>query len=302
MAKTKTPFLSLGAQGSVGESITSQKRGRDTVLRRLPTPTDPYSLPQAYQRWLYQDYAYLWTKQNAAIQAEYRSLGSRIHLTGFQYWMKAQLANLPDLAAWWKLDTTTAPTTPDSSRNNNLATIFGASPADGLINGCFYFDGLNDYLQCAPSPSLNVTGDMTIEAIVRFKTQAIAHYILQTGTINQAGLIFLVGSDGSIQYYTSQAGSWQRSTAPPGTFSWDTTYHIAAIRKGLDARVYLDAVDKTTLFGAHQDPFPSTTFTQIGSDLIIANRAQGIIDNLIYYNRALDLTEIQRHSERRYPS
>ncbi len=78
MAKTNTPFLSLGSQGSVGDTLTSQKRGRDTILRRLPVPTDLYSLPQAYQRWLYQDYAYLWTLPYVKDSYAWMAQGTRL--------------------------------------------------------------------------------------------------------------------------------------------------------------------------------------------------------------------------------
>lgn len=144
MAKTNTPFFSFGSRGSVGESLTTQKRGRDTVIRQLPLPTDPHSLAQTYQRWLYQDYAYLWTLQSLSTRRQYASDGVRFHLTGFQYWMKYQLTTRLNILAHWKLDNVIAGITPDSSPYANNGTVIGASPVAGIIGPALYFDGIND--------------------------------------------------------------------------------------------------------------------------------------------------------------
>ncbi len=53
MAKPDKPLLSLGARGTIADSLTFQKRGRATIARRKPIPTDPESTAQLAQRKIY---------------------------------------------------------------------------------------------------------------------------------------------------------------------------------------------------------------------------------------------------------
>lgn len=166
MAKTNTPFLSLGSRGSIGNTITSQKRGNNTLLRLKPTPSNPKTLAQTYQRWLYLDYAHLWTEQSAATRAEYRTAGTRYHLTGYQYWMKYHLTHLPYLVGMWILDNIGSGQAVDISRNALTGTVVGAIPAPGFFAQCANFDGLNDWIQVPSNPLLDLDRSCTLEAWV----------------------------------------------------------------------------------------------------------------------------------------
>ncbi len=156
----------MGSRGSVGELITTQKRGRDTVIRQSPKPTDPYSLPQAYQRWIYKDYAYLWTQQTPAVKQQYATNGSRYHLTGFQYWLRIQLKAYPNLLRWYRLDAHSGATTLDSSPFKLDATITSATPIPARINGGYYFDGLNDKLTAAFPQGLQGSSPFTLQVFL----------------------------------------------------------------------------------------------------------------------------------------
>lgn len=182
MAKVKNPLLSLGARGKLGDITYLRRRHTDIAEK---TPVLPYflTLPAQYQRWLYQDYAYLWRQQDEATRKAYAAGGLRFHLTGFQYWMKYHLTNLPDLAAWWTLDEKSGATAHDRSRNANHGTILGASPTGGLIDGALRFDGLNDLVQIPSSPSLiQGTKSFTILAFINVD-------------LSQGGAIYNVGLD-----------------------------------------------------------------------------------------------------------
>jgi len=165
VTKTKNPLFSLGARGTLGD-ITYLRRRRTDIAEK--TPVLPYflTLPVQYQRWLYQDYACLWRHQDAATRRAYAASGSRFHLTGFQYWMKYHLKNLPDLAAWWTLDEKAGTIAHDRSRNANHGTIIGATPASGLIGGALYFDGLSNRVNIPDSPHLHFTTALTVETYI----------------------------------------------------------------------------------------------------------------------------------------
>lgn len=301
MAKTQTPFLSLNSQGTVGGFLTTQKSGRTTILRSKPVPTDPYSLPQAYQRWLYEDYAYLWTQQSAATRAIYRSAGSRYHLTGFQYWMKYHLTNLPDIAGYFKLDEKTSATAYDSSRHLNHATIFGASPSIGRIDGALYFDGINDYLRIPKQDQFDFRNStLTLDFFLRINTPGVRMVIINhrgalphewSLTLAPAGDLYLYVEDGFA------------INSAIGHITIGQLHHIICHYQdqSLNGHIFIDGTDRTTIVTNRIFPFET-------GDIYVGTRAgdltldlDGYIDNLIIYDRELDQTEITRHAARRYP-
>lgn len=300
MAKTKTPFLSLGARGSVGESITAQKRYHASVLRGKPLPTDPRSLPQVYQRWLYQDYAYLWTVQNAATRRDYASLGSRFHLTGYQMWMKAQLSTLPDICAYYKMDTGSLIVAADSSKNNLPITIFGPVPAEGIIDGALSWDGLNDYCYRIDAPPLNPTSELTIELLLIPAIPAIAwRRIISKGLETGIGLQYDIGYDNTGHYrgaiQTTGGGCYPVSTSPVVA----EPTHVALTYDGSDGRLYVNGLLETTVH------IIGTILTTnqglwLGTYKITGPWWKGVIDQAIIYNRCLDDSEILRHAARSY--
>lgn len=302
MAKTETPFFGLGAQGSVGGSITAQKRGPTTLLRKKPLPTDPYSLPQAYQRWLYQDYAYLWTQQSQATQALYRASGSRRHLTGFQMWMKLMLATIPDIVGWWRFDYQSGGITPDSSKKGNNATLVQALISPGWIDHSVFMDGIDDKVNCGNDPSLTVE-QITIEALI-YPTKLDNRRIACKATQDPIGGTFweysLFIQAAAFNFEATISGVYK--TLVGGTPLVDTLQHVAATYDGSYLRIVHNGalVATSPLTPGIISPYTQPLYIGYRPPAIQTN--EGYIDNLIIYNRALDLTELKRHSERRYPS
>lgn len=301
MAKTKTPYFSIGAHGTVGGSITAQKLAAETMLRGKPLPTDPYSLAQAYQRWLYEDYAYLWRQQSAATQALYRSAGVRHHLTGFQYWMKDMLARLPDIAGMWHLDAMSAPTTPDSSRNTNTGTIIGASPIDGLINGAAYFDGLNDRIDCGNHQSLNMgTSDFSLAFYCYLPSaQGPPSPDLINKGAHAANLGFKVELSNRLTVVIQDAGGFTVFTTPVLTFpAWYSV--VANFDRDANGQIFYNAIPSPPVnIAARSGSIDWPINFVLGT--FATQYWKGTLDHVILRTRILDLTEITRHSQRRYP-
>lgn len=74
MSKAKTPFFSLGSSGTVANAITTQKRGKLTVVRKKPIPTDPKSPAQLAQRQKYQDAVAEWNALSKAEKETWRGV------------------------------------------------------------------------------------------------------------------------------------------------------------------------------------------------------------------------------------
>lgn len=302
MTKEKAPLLSLEAHGTIGSAITYQKGTYPKISRMKPELPYFLTLPVQYQRWLYQDYAYLWTQQSLATRQSYQSSGSRYHLTGFQYWMKYQLTNLPDIAGMWYLDVNTDPTTPDYSRNGNTATIIGASPATGIIGECLSFDGINDYLDCGKDPSLLTWTELTIE--VMFKTTDAQ---FDRGLVgSRAGIVAFLWTlrmrAGFLNYEfwdSDGVTSGHRNIARADDGLW----HYGAVTLG-NGKIY-GYMDEA--LGFSQNYVPTGNFNtgfpvKIGGGYPAFEYIDALIDHVIIRNRVLDQSEITRHSLRRYPA
>lgn len=302
MAKSKTPFFSMGAKGTVAGALTAQKRGGVTILRSTPKPTDPYSLAQAYQRWDYRDYAYLWTLLTDSQKQVYRTNASKYHITGFSLWMKEKLKSLPDLAGRWHLDEKTGATAYDSSRNANNGTVFGASPTPGLIDGAFYFDGLNDLVRVPHNPTLTPTGAFTLEAFVKLTDVTVWQAIIDKFTTPN-GYDFMVSTPaGFCRLECAFAIAGVKTLFGTIALNDGLWHHIAGQWDGTTMHVWTDGADhQTNVIGA--DTVSHTT-----NDLSIGIRLpptfpyKGEIDHPSLWNRVLDPTEILRHSKRRYPA
>lgn len=294
--------MSLGARGTLGDTLTLQKRGAATLIRTKPIPAYRRSLLQVYQRWLYEDYAYLWRQQSIATKQEYASSGSRFHLTGFQYWMKYNLTNLPDIAAYWKLDEASGAIAYDSSRNQNAGTIIGASPTTGVIDGARLFDGVNDHIDVANSPSLSTGDELTIETFITpydmsVHVGSVYRSIIAKSLATHLWLIVLIAGGFGARIAGVEVSFAHAFDSLP--------HHFAATAKSNDFIIlYWDGYFKAQIALPLAIPSSANTL-YIGNDPtggFLVRPFDGIIDQGIYYTRVLDPTEILRHSLRRYPA
>ncbi|MBA7638324.1 hypothetical protein ES703_45978 [subsurface metagenome] len=93
MAKPKSPLLSLGARGTIADSLTFQKRGRGTIAREKPIPKDPKSAAQLAQRQRYIEAVALWNALSPEEKEAWR--GVCPGLTAYQCFMSSALKYAP---------------------------------------------------------------------------------------------------------------------------------------------------------------------------------------------------------------
>ncbi|MBA7580117.1 hypothetical protein ES708_22008 [subsurface metagenome] len=93
MAKPKNPLLSLGARGTIADSLTFQKRGRATIARQKPIPKDPKSEAQLAQRQRYKEAVASWHSLTPEEKETWR--GVCPGLTSYQCFMRSKLWYVP---------------------------------------------------------------------------------------------------------------------------------------------------------------------------------------------------------------
>ncbi|MBA7566576.1 hypothetical protein ES708_08267 [subsurface metagenome] len=95
MAKPKSPLLSLGARGTIADSLTFQKRGLATIVRKKPIPKDPKSPAQLARRQIYRDAVASWNSLTLQEQEAWRGICPG--LTPYQCFMSEELKYVPPL-------------------------------------------------------------------------------------------------------------------------------------------------------------------------------------------------------------
>jgi len=301
MSKLKASLFSFKAQGTVGKEITYQGRFGRTIARKMPIPTDRKSLLQIYHRWDYQDYADLWHSLTPAEQRQWETNARRKKITGFNYWMSTKLNTLPDLVARWHLDYISNSKTPDTSLNENHGTVFGAYPTPCLIDQGFFFDGLDNYIDCGTDDSLDLLNAFTVELFVKFKAVDKAQILYETNT----AIVFHTDASNRLWVYDRHGHYFRTDTDIVVAGVW---YHLAATFSGkngdaitlANGKIYLNAENKVTTVSGNWLP-TTHTMNYIGTAYDKTNCMDGLIDEFRIYNRALSAEELKRHSERKYP-
>lgn len=301
MGKPKSPLFSLGAHGTIADTLTYQKRSGVDFVREKPTPTDPRSLAQMYHRWLYRDYTLMWNALSAADRQTWKSLGSRHSRTGLSEFIKDKLTELEDLEGIWHLDETTVPWCFDSSPNNNHLGQFGTLPVTGRISICREFDGVNDTLWCEATPSLDLTNAMSLSAWVR---------PLDTGTygviLSKEGgayrLYFRKTPTPVILFYLWGVHMWAQAFVD----IYDGLWHHLGFSYDKDAgannmRILLDGDLFATQTKVGAITTQPTRKLYIGREEGGGYPYKGDMDELRLNNIQLPDTIFKAHSQRRYP-
>ena len=310
MSKLKTPLLSLGATGTVADSLTFTRRRRTDIVQEKPIPSDPMTLPQMYQRWDYQDGISYWQTLTNAQKQVYKSAGSRRHMTGFAYFMHWYLKNLPDLAGRWRLDEGSGAIAYDSSKNANHGIYIGTTPTTGIINGGRLFDGLNDNIPCGSDPSLLSPALGTVEAWVKGAGAILAAD--DKDTTAQDELHIIAQAPNSRLHIITRIGGAGTYYLKTDNGSLDTTiWNLVHVwSDGSTIYVSINTVDQAlgVVWGANDGSWfgdiPLLDSFHIGC--IIRNNVKGSFfdgdqDNVVAYNRVLSLQDRQRHYARAYP-
>lgn len=152
--------------------------------------------------------------------------------------------NLP--IAHWKMDDNTGVLARDSSGNGYDGTLGGDAAGTDIPNWtqgkkgpCLNFDGDDDYVDFGNVSALNFgTGDFTIEAWL--KTAEAENYQGVLGKLNSSSWVgygWQMMAGGNLDFYLN---TQHNSVSGQSSLADDTWHHIATVRTGQDAMLYVD--------------------------------------------------------------
>ena len=191
----------------------------------------------------------------------------------------------------------------DLSRYSNNATLYSASwNSSGKYGSALNFDGTNSYAQIPDSPSLNITGNLTLSAWIKansWKTNRWEGTIIgkdewSGGGSLSKGYVLRTGASGVLSFTISTAGSvnW-REAFTSALMSTNTWYHVAGTFNGTDLIVYINGVRQGSTSGAYSLMGVSSYPLDIGmSPFDTTRKFNGLIDEARVWNRTLSANEI----------
>ena len=137
----------------------------------------------------------------------------------------------PNLVSWWRFDEGQGYIAYDSASDND-GTVYGAQWTGGQIGGALEFDGVNDYVETADSPELDITDGITIGMWIKSYPgmdcdgRGNWRYLLRKGEVGWGAynLIYEASWDMPKIGFTVVSGSdyrlWTNRAAYPGEFTY----------------------------------------------------------------------------------
>ena len=161
-------------------------------------------------------------------------------------------------------------------------------------------DGVNDFVQVAHTPALDLAGEFTIEGWIRHTANSPEEPTIigkRSGDNQNVAYVFYLKPDGRPAFKSRLAGTWSE-VAASAILPSNTWHHVALTLGAGEARFYANGLPLHIAAFTATRPAVNAPVT-IGASLIDARPAgnpvgafPGTIDELSLYNRALSATEI----------
>lgn len=204
---------------------------------------------------------------------------------------------LTGLAGEWSFDESTGSFAYDSSGNSNQGTIYYATrqtASNCIAGGCLSFNGTSSYVQASSSPSLSVTGDLTINAWVYVTSSTARNTVFSKHYDYEYD--FLVDSGLRLNFYQGNGSTYTsigttNNVVPLNNWAMvSVTRNIAGGNSLIKFYVNGNFVSSSTLT---LGPAAGTQPVRIGSRPDGTALFNGSIDDVRLYNIALSSTTIK---------
>ncbi|NLP11363.1 hypothetical protein GX408_13295, partial [bacterium] len=188
----------------------------------------------------------------------------------------------------------------DESGNGNGGIINGAAATSdrfNVANRAYYFDGINDYIDCGNGSSLSFSAALTMSFWIKFTTDP---YSFSGGKIiidKAYSWRFYYASDASTQEELADqiySNLWGWADLSTKTTNWQTNrwYHITTTYDKISLTTYVDGVQQNVRSLSKSLPIASYhLFIGAQSDGP-GSYFNGCIDDVRIYSRALNSSEV----------
>lgn len=200
------------------------------------------------------------------------------------------------LVAEWHFDEGDGGVVKDSSGNRNDGTIYEASWTEGKYGSALSFDGVNDQVHISSSSSLKPSNAFTLEAWIKLNTFTSTW---QTVFAKEYQWLVSIHPNGQVGYWNGNGAKWvPKLLTPVGIIKTGNWHHIVSVYDGANKYIYVDGIlfagPQTQGYGVNDNPLQL-----FGRSVpVVTNQwANGIIDEVRIYNRALSAEEIKAHYE-----
>lgn len=182
----------------------------------------------------------------------------------------------------------------DFTGTNNGALQNGATFSVGKVGQAFSFDGVNDFVEVADNPSLNMTNALTVEAWINPSTlPAVWADIITKDEPAQGPYTLRLKNDGSVSFIVYTADGFHEISSPTGVANAGVFSHIVGTYNASSQGfcVYVNAVSSCTML-ASGSLVPNSNTLKIGVDIYNGRYFNGLIDEPSIYNRDLTQDEL----------
>jgi len=211
------------------------------------------------------------------------------------------------LVGYWNMDEGSGQTAYDGSQVGvNDGTLHGPKwttgvrPLSGAARGGggLSFDGVDDFVRVPNSPSVNVTGDITVEKWVRLDF-ALATY--GTTVHKEFQYTFTIRGDRFVSWADSSLWNYAVFGYFDIGLQLGVWHHIVVTKSGSTVRIYRDGAERVVRTGFGGALTSTTNDVSIGAYHFTSRFLNGLIDEVRIYNRALSPAEIRYHYNRGGP-
>ena len=188
----------------------------------------------------------------------------------------------------------------DVSRYANNGTLYkGVSwNTSGRYGSALSFDGVNDYVKIPDSNSLDFAGSQPFSISTwiypKDTTVNIRHIIAkQSSAGNPNNYALTVWDDGHLKFYWVNGDN--RINTDPDVLSPNTWYHVVGTWDGTYSKIYVNAINKSTVDYSTVPPLANSESLRIGIYGDEINYVfNGTIDEVRIWNRSLSADEIRQ--------
>jgi hypothetical protein len=205
------------------------------------------------------------------------------------------IAVIDGLVAAYGFDEGNGTTAFDLSGLGNNGNIIGATwTTQGRFGSALSLDGVSNFVSINPSPSLDLTNGMTLEAWV-YPTAVFRDW--RTIVVKEFLYYLYASSDAGGPITGVFINNNEESLYSGSSLEVNTWTHLAATYDGVTQRLYINGFEVANRLLTGQIQVANRP-AGIGGNLVAGEFFQGLIDEVLIYNRVLSAAEIQRDMQR----